>query len=77
MPEIFKALASILAWILWICGFIIGISTLVLGIMRGHLFAVSPPATGLEYDPYIAWFALALAYGIVAVVVMILRQKME
>ena len=77
MPDIFKALATILAWVLWISGMVIAISTLVLGIMRGHLFAISPPPTGLDYDPYIAWFALALAYGIGAVVVMILRKKME
>ena len=43
MPQTFKALTSILAWILWIAGLVTGISTLVLGIIRGHLFAVSPP----------------------------------
>jgi len=74
MPQIFKALASILVWILWIAGLVTGFSTLVLGIVRGHLFAVSPPPMGLEY---VAWFALALVYGIGAVVVMLLRKKME
>jgi uncharacterized protein (DUF885 family) len=28
-------------------------------------------------DSYVAWFACALAYGIGAVVVMVLRKKME
>jgi len=77
MPAIFKALTSILVWILWICGLVMGFSTLVLGIVRGHLFAVSPPTMEMDYDPYVAWFALALAYGIGATVVMILRKKME
>jgi len=74
MPDIFKALTSVLAWVLWIAGMVTGFTTLILGIIRGHLFAVSPPPMGFEY---IAWFALALVYGIGAVLVMILRQKME
>ena len=74
MPQIFKALASILVWILWICGLLIGFSTLALGIARGHLFAIDPPPATTDY---VSWFALALAFGIGAVVVMILRKKME
>ena len=77
MPQIFKALTSILVWLLWIAGLVTGLSTLVLGIARGHLFAISPPTMEMEYDPYVAWFALALAYGIGATVVMILRKKMD
>lgn len=73
MPQIFKALASILVWILWISGLVMGFSTLLLGIIRGHLFAISPPPT-MEY---VAWFAVALAYGIGAVVVMKLRKMLE
>ncbi len=73
MPQTFKALASILVWILWISGLTMGFSTLVLGIMRGHLFATEMIST-MEY---VAWFAIALAYGIGAVVVMVLRKKME
>jgi len=77
MPQIFKALASILVWILWIAGLVMGFSSLILGIARGHLFAVNPaPITG-EYESYVSWFACALAYGIGAVVVMVLRKKME
>ena len=69
-----KALASILAWILWISGLVMGFSTLILGIMRGHLFVVNSTVTGYEYH---AWFAVALVYGVGAVIVMLLRQKME
>ena len=73
MPQIFKALASILVWILWISGLVMGFSTLLLGIIRGHLFAIGPQST-MEY---VAWFAVALAYGIGAVVVMKLRKMLE
>jgi hypothetical protein len=73
----FKVLSAIAAWVLWICGLLMGFTTLVLGIMRGHLFAVNPPELNLPYDPYVGWFALALAYAIGAVVIMVLRKKLE
>ena len=72
MPPIFKALASILVWILWICGLVMGFSTLAMGLINGTLY-------GAEPTPMSEWagFAVALAYGVGAVVVMRLRQKME
>ena len=73
MPQIFKALASILAWVLWICGMVMGFGTLIIGIIAGDLFN---PAKPLAMS-YPAIFAVALAYGVGAVVVMILRKKME
>ena len=73
MPQIFKALASILVWILWISGLVMGFSTLIIGTIAGDLFNPAQPAP-MEYP---ALFAVALAYGVGAVVVMILRQKME
>jgi hypothetical protein len=77
MPQNFKALASILVWILWIAGVVMGFSVLILGIARGHLFVVNTAPMPEGLDSYVAWFACALAYGIGAVVVMILRKKME
>jgi len=73
MPEIFKALATITAWILWICGLVMGFSTLIVGTIAGDLFdpsAVTPMV-------YPANFAVAGFYAILAVVIMILRKKME
>ena len=72
MPDIFKSLASILVWVLWIAGVVMGLSTFVAGVLSGSLY-------GGQETPmvYPASFAIALAYGVGAVVVMILRKKME
>ena len=72
MPDIFKALASILAWVLWIAGLVMGLSTFVMGLISGALYGGQP--TPMIYP---VSFAVALAYGVGAVVVMILRKKME
>ena len=73
MPQVFKALATIMVWVLWISGLVMGFSTLIVGTIAGDLFN---PAQTVPMS-YWAGFAVALAYGIGAVVVMILRQKME
>ncbi len=73
MPQIFKALATTTAWVLWVCGLVMGFSTLIVGIIAGDLFnteAVTPMS-------YPVMFAVAGAYAILAVVIMILRKKME
>jgi len=72
MPEKFKALASIMAWSLWIISWVIGLSTFVMGLVNGYLYGSEPAPMAIP-----AFFALSLAYGIGAVVVMILRKKME
>ena len=73
MPPIFKALATVMAWLLWIFALVTGFSTLAMGIISGDLFSteVIPPMA------YTALFAVAGFYGILAVVIMILRKKME
>ena len=73
MPPIFKALATITVWVLWIAGMVMGFSTFIIGIMAGHLFST----TEVEPMAYPVSFAVALAYGVGAVVVMLLRKKME
>jgi len=72
MPPIFKALATITAWILFICGLVMGFSTFIMGVVNGDLF-------GSEVVPmgYPASFAVAGFYAIAAVVIMVLRKKME
>ncbi len=73
MPDIFKALATILAWVLWISSLVMGFGTLIIGTIAGDLFnpgAVVPMVYPVE-------FAVAGFYAILAVVIMILRKKME
>jgi hypothetical protein len=73
MPPIFKALATIMAWILWICALVMGFSAFVMGIISGVLYSTTkaPPIV------YPALFVVAGFYAIAAVVIMILRKKME
>ena len=73
MPGVFKPLATIMAWVLWVSGMVMGFSTLIVGIIAGDLFNPAQPVP----MAYPAIFAVALAYGVGAVVVMKLRQKME
>jgi hypothetical protein len=65
MVRVFKVLATIVAWILFVLG-IIGVG----GTLMAHL------AAGEAWQPYGAW-ALTLAYLVLAVVVMKLRQMLE
>jgi uncharacterized membrane protein len=71
MPPIFKALATTSAWILWISGWVCGFSTFIVGIVNGDLYGAAPPMR------YAAYFAVAGFFGIIAVVIMLLRKKME
>ena len=72
MPPIFKALASIAAWILFIFAFIIGFSIFIQGIIIGELYGSQIPSMEMW-----AGSAVALAFGVGSVVVMLLRKKME
>ena len=73
MPPIFKALATISAWILWIFALVMGFGALVMGIIRGDLFSTAgaPPMV------YPVLFAVAGFYAVSAVIIMLLRKKME
>lgn len=69
MPQIFKALASISAWILFVAGCVNYIITLV-----------TLPAGGVAAEEWMhtaAYLAIATASIIGAVAAMRLRQKME
>jgi hypothetical protein len=72
MPRIFKALATTMAWILWIISLVIGFGACITGIINGALRSTEP----VPVIYYVAW-AVALGYAIGAVVVMLLRKKME
>jgi hypothetical protein len=72
MPDIFKALATIMAWILWIFALVSGLSAFAMGILSGDLYG------GGEYSmTYPATFAVAGFYALAGVVIMLLRKKME
>ena len=73
MPQIFKALATITAWILWISSLVMGFGALIIGIIAGDLFN---PAQPLAMS-YPAIFAVAGAYAILALVAMKIRKGME
>jgi len=72
MPPIFKTLATITAWILWICGLLTALIILVCMAIRGDLFS-----TDVMQMADIAALALAGGLTFLGVVVMRLRQKME
>jgi len=73
MPTIFKALATIGAWTLFIAGWLFALINLAIGILTGVLFTVG--AEG--WVEVFAYFVLAIACIPLSVVVMRLRQKME
>jgi len=72
MPNIFKTLATIGVWTLWIASWIIGLGTLIMGIKRGTLF-------GGETPPMQTWigFAVALSYMFLSIVAMKFRKMLE
>jgi len=70
MPPIFKALASVSAWILFVCGCITGLMTTInWAVIIGFI-----GAPGLNV--WMGW-GLGAVQLVLAVVVMRLRQKME
>ena len=73
MPQIFKALASIMVWILWISGLVMGFSTLIMGIIAGDLYNAAKPVP----MAYPASFAVAIAFAIGALVAMKIRKGLE
>lgn len=73
MPPIFKALATITAWTLFVLGWIILlVGVLIMPGVGGVFFAGTPP-------PVIFWIALAAAVAtlILSVAAMKLRQMLE
>jgi hypothetical protein len=73
MPSIFKALASISAWVLFIFGLFVIAITLFMAIASG---AVSPEAGAPPIQAYFA-YAVGIASITLSVVVMKLRQMLE
>ena len=72
MPDIFKALASIAAWTLFIGAWLMVLITLIAMGIRGDLF--SSEALGLKDA---VAFALSMGGMVLAAVVMLIRKKLE
>jgi len=73
MPSVFKTLATIGAWTLFIAGWLFALVNLVIAIITGALFTVG--AEG--WLEVFAYFVLAIVCIPLSVVVMRMRQKME
>ena len=73
MPQIFKALATITAWTLFVLGWLVLlIGVLIMPAIEGVIFAGTAP-------PVIFWIGFAAAIGTLtlSVVLMKLRQMLE
>lgn len=73
MPQMFKALATVTAWTLFILGWLFGLGDLVVAINTGVMFTVGKEG----WVEALAYFVLAIVCLILSVVAMRLRQKME
>ena len=74
MPSVFKALASISAWFLFVLGWLVVLTSLIMGVINGTLFvpAAGPP----PIQTFIA-IAIAIVCITLSVVVMKLRKMLE
>ena len=72
MPDIFKALASITAWALFVLAWITGISAFIMGVVTGSLYGGEEPPMVLA-----VFFAISLAMAFLAVVIMKIRKSLE
>ena len=73
MPQVFKALATIMVWVLFISSLFIVAISLIFGTIRGDLFGGGEPLS----TSYIMIWGLATVMGILSVCAMKLRQMLE
>ncbi len=73
VPQMFKALATVTAWALFVLGWLFGLGNLVIAINTGVMFSVGKEG----WVETLAYFMLAIICLILSVVAMRLRQKME
>ena len=74
MPPIFKALATITAWILWIVSIVMGFSAFIMGLVTGSLYSTTSGPLPMVFP---AIWAVSGFDAILAVVIMYIRKKME
>ena len=74
MPKIFKALATIAVWTLWICAWIAFLFPFILGgIVKGYLWDMS----GAAPIGYWISYTIAIASSVGAGFFMLVRRKLE
>jgi hypothetical protein len=73
MPPVFKALATIAAWTLFISAWLFALGTLVTGILTGVLFTAGKEG----WADVFAYFVLAIVCITLSVFVMKLRRSLE
>ena len=75
MPKIFKTLATITVWTLWVCGWIAFLFPFISGgIVKGYLTDVTSAPMGY-FISYIIAVGLAFAFGFMLLVGRSLRGK--
>lgn len=73
MPKVFKTLATIAAWTLWICAWIAFLFPFFIGFIgKGYLWKVDEAPMG-----YWISFAVAIASSVGAGYWMVVRKKLE
>ena len=73
MPQVFKALATITVWILWISALVMGFGAFIMGLINGAIFN---PGQDTPVS-YAAHFAVAGVYVALALFAMKIRKGME
>ncbi len=73
MPNIFKALASIMVWVLFISSLLIIVRSFVFGAISGQLFTLNV-VPDMFYPIAII---IAVVTGFLSVLTMVLRKKLE
>ena len=58
MPPIFKPLATIMAWVLWIAALVMGIGTFIGGTIRGEVFSTVCEIPHPQTFKYLAFLAI-------------------
>jgi uncharacterized membrane protein len=72
MPQKFKALATVTVWALFVSGWLAGLLTFIIGIMKGYVFGAEPaPMT------YFASYAISIGFAFAGGFLMIVRKKLE
>jgi hypothetical protein len=72
MPKIFKTLATIAAWTLWLCAWVAFLFPFVSFVAKGYLVNVADAPMG-----YWISFAVAIASSVGAGFWMLVRRKLE
>jgi hypothetical protein len=72
MPQIFKALATVTVWGVFVGAWLSAVITLIIGCVKGYIFGTAqPPMT------YFASYVIAIGFAFAGGFLMIVRKKLE